>query len=162
MLSISSLRSGKAIRAIAYVEAFKGALVLAAGTGVLALLHQDLHQIALRLVQHAHLNPASKYPLIFIDAASDLQDSRLVLIASGAAAYALLRFVEAYGLFRERAWAEMLSAASGALYVPFELVALVRKPELLSAGFLLLNLAVVAVMVSALLQRRRTSAAGAG
>ena len=64
----------KAILLVAYFEAFKGALVLIAATGLLTLIDKDLQAIAARLVEHTHLNPASKYPQIFIDAAGRLQD----------------------------------------------------------------------------------------
>lgn len=144
-----------AIRAVAAFEAFKGLAVLAAASGVLLLIHQDLHAIAVRLVAHTHLNPAAHYPRIFIDAATHLQNAHLMQLALGAAAYALLRFVESYGLLREAAWAEMLAAVSGAIYVPFELVHLARHPGWISVAALILNLAVVAVMVIALVQRRR-------
>lgn len=155
------MRTPKTIRAVAYFEAFKGALVLAAATGLLSLMHRDLYALAVVLVEHTHLNPASKYPEIFLDAAAKLQDSRLLLLAGGAAAYSVVRFIEAYGLFIERAWAEVLAAASGAIYVPFEVLGLLKKPAWHSGVLLVLNLAVVAIMVRALLQRRAESAANA-
>ncbi len=145
----------KTIRLIAFFEAFKGLVVLLAGLGMLSLLHKDLHDIAVRLVHHSHLNPASRYPQIFIDAMDHVQDSRLVLLALGAAAYSAVRLAEAYGLFYERAWAEWLAAGSGALYVPLELFRFMRHPGWLSAVLFVLNVAVVAVMVIALRRRRR-------
>jgi len=148
-------------RAVAFFEALKGLVVLAAGTGLVSLLHKDLHAVALMLVEHAHLNPAAKYPRIFVDAASNLQSTRLVVLALAAAAYAALRFVEAFGLFRGRAWAEVLAAGSGAIYVPFEIAEFVRQPTVWHAGLLLANAAVVVVMVSAFLQRRKRAAQNA-
>lgn len=148
----------KAILAVAYLEAFKGLLALAAASGLLLLLHRDAAQLAWHLVEQAHLNPAAKYPSIFIDAATHLQDARLRMLALGAAAYSLLRLVEAYGLRYEKAWAEMLAAASGAIYIPFEAIALFRDPGFLHAMLLLINLGVVALMLSALRRRRTDSA----
>jgi uncharacterized membrane protein (DUF2068 family) len=142
------------IRAIALLEGFKGFLAICAASGLLLLIHEDLHALAVSLVEHAHLNPASRYPRIFIDAATHLKDSHLVLMALGAAAYSLLRFVEAYGLYFERAWAELLAAASGAIYVPFEVAELAHRPGWLSIGLLGLNIVIVAVMIRALWQRR--------
>ena len=144
-----------AIRAVAIFEAFKGVVVIAAGSGVLLLVHRDLHELAARLVEHLHLNPASRYPAIFIDAATRLQDMRLALLALGALAYSTIRFVEAYGLWHEKAWAEWLAAVSGAIYVPFEVIELVKHVTALRVSVLLLNLVVVGVMVNALLSRRR-------
>ncbi len=147
--------SSKAIRLVALFEAFKGLLVLLAATGLLSLVHSDLHALAAKLIEHTHLNPASKFPRIFLDAASHLQNSQLLLLAGGAAAYSAVRFVEAYGLYRERAWAEALAAGSGAIYVPLEVLELLRSATVHGFILLVLNLAVVAVMLRALLSRRR-------
>lgn len=148
----------QATRAVAVFEAFKGAVVLLASTALLSLAHKDLHALALSLVEHTHLNPASTYPRIFLLAASNLHDARIVSLALGAAAYSLLRFVEAYGLLRDRAWAEVLAAASGAIYVPFELLEFARHPTWLHFGLLAANVLVVAIMLRALLQRRARAA----
>lgn len=150
------MRAPNVIKVVAAFEAFKGLVAVAAASGLLLLFHRDLHQFAVRLVEHAHLNPAAKYPSIFIDAATHLQNPRLTLLAIGAVAYALVRFIEAYALFRAAAWAELFAAASGAIYVPFEISALVHRFEWLSVGALVLNIGVVVVMVWALLQRRRS------
>ncbi len=147
--------SRRAINAIAFFEAFKGLLALCAASGLLLFVHRDLHELAARLVEHAHLNPAARYPRIFLDAATHTQESQLVLLAAGAAAYSLVRFFEAYGLFYGRAWAEVLAAASGAIYVPFELERLARHPTWLGVALVAVNVAIVVVMVRALLQRRQ-------
>lgn len=138
------------------VEGLKGVLVLLAGTGLLALVHHDVHALAASLIEHAHLNPAARYPRIFLDASLQLTDSRLWQLAAGAGLYTLLRFLEAYGLYRERAWAETLAAVSGGIYIPFEVLELTRKPGLISAALLTLNLLVVGVMLAALWRRRRS------
>jgi uncharacterized membrane protein (DUF2068 family) len=145
----------KAIRLVACFEAFKGILVLLAASGLLTLIHRNVQDFAARLIEHAHLNPASKYPRIFLDAVGQLQDSRLVLLALGAAAYSAIRLAEAYGLYREKAWAEVLAAASGAIYMPIELYGWVRDPTWLHACIFVLNAAVVAVMLLALFHRRQ-------
>lgn len=144
-----------AIKAVALFEAFKGVVVLAAATGLLSLLHRDVHALASRFIEHLHLNPAARYPQIFLDAAASVHDSRLVLLATGAGVYALLRFVEAWGLYGGKAWAEVLAAASGAIYVPFELAGLVRRATWHGGLFLLFNLIVVVLMLAALRQRRK-------
>ena len=148
------MQRSRAIRAVAIFEASKGAIIIVAATGLLSV-HKGLYAIAARLIEHSYLNPASKYPQIFLDAAARLQDSRLLMLALGAAAYSTVRFIEAYGLFRERAWAEFFAAGAGSIYVPFELFELYRNPTWHGAALLVLNLLVVAVMVNALLQRRK-------
>lgn len=147
------MKRHKTLTLVASFEALKGLLALAAGG--LLLLHSDLHRLAIRLVQDIHLNPADHYPALFIQACDQLQQGPLSLLALGAAAYAGLRFVEAYGLLRQASWAELLAALSGALYLPFELVECLRRPDTLTLSLLLTNLLVVAVMVQALRERRR-------
>jgi uncharacterized membrane protein (DUF2068 family) len=144
----------EAIRLVAAFEAIKGVVVLAGASGLLSLLHKDVHAAALTLLEHLHLNPASRYPTIFLDAASNVHDSRLLLLAAGAGTYALVRLVEAYGLARQRAWAEVLAAASGAIYVPFEVAGLHAHRTWHGALLLAVNLLIVALMVAALLRRR--------
>ena len=144
-----------AIRSVALLEAFKGLLVLLGGLGILALFHRNVHDAAVELIRHAHLNPASHYPTIFLDAASQINDSRLWLYALGAACYSSLRLVEAYGLWLSKAWAEWLAASSGAIYVPFEIVELVRTSSLLGLLILAVNLLIVLLMLQALRNRTR-------
>lgn len=104
------------LRAVALVELAKGLLVLLAGCGLLSLLHRDAGQAAEELVRLFHLNPASATPRIFIEAAARLTDARLWTLAAAAAGYALLRLVEAWGLWRGAAWAEWFGALTGAVY----------------------------------------------
>lgn len=150
------MRLSQGLRTVAALEAAKGAVVLLAGFGLFALLHQNVQAFAEALVRHAHLNPASHTPRVFIAYASRLDDAQLLQLAAAAFSYAALRMVEAYGLWHGRAWGEVLAAASGAIYVPFELEELVRRPGLLSAGLLAVNLGIVAFMLCSL-KRRRTS-----
>ncbi|MDE2600040.1 MAG: DUF2127 domain-containing protein [Rhodocyclaceae bacterium] len=154
-MSAHTSKQREAVRAVALLEAAKGVLAIAAASGLLLLLHKDVAEFALRLVHHTHLNPAAHYPSIFIKAAANLHDSRLLLLAFGAFAYSLLRLIEAYGLFYERTWAEALAAASGAFYVPFEALGLLRHPNVLHFVLLVLNLGIVAFMLYLLWQRRR-------
>jgi uncharacterized membrane protein (DUF2068 family) len=78
-----------------------------------------------------------------------------MLLAAGAASYCIVRFVEAYGLFRGAAWAEVVAALSGAIYVPFELAALLHKATYLDVAVLATNVVVLAVVVRALLHRHQ-------
>lgn len=138
------------VRAVALFEAAKGTLVLLTGFGVLALVHHDAQQFAERLVGHLHLNPAKHYPRIFIDAAANITETRLLVLAALAATYGLIRFIEAYGLWRGRRWAEWFAAVSGTIYIPFELYELFKGMNWLSFGALVVNALVVGAMVNAL------------
>jgi uncharacterized membrane protein (DUF2068 family) len=80
-----------------------------------------------------------------------------LLLAALAATYGLVRFIEAYGLWHGRRWAEWFAAVSGAIYIPFELYELLQGINWLSLGALVVNVLVVGLMVNALY---RTQPAG--
>ena len=134
------------LKAAATFEALKGLLVILAGLGLLAFVHRDAQAFAERLVLHLHLNPARHYPRIFIEAAGRLTDARIWFIATGAFAYSALRFAEAYGLWRARPWAEWIGIVSGSVYLPAEVIAMVRRPTTLKAILLILNALLVAYL----------------
>jgi uncharacterized membrane protein (DUF2068 family) len=141
------------MRAVAVFEAAKGALVLLAGFGVLRLLHSDTHALAIRLIEHLHLDPTKKLPHLFINAASRLTDVHLWLLALLALVYATARFIEAYGLWNGRRWAEWFALVSGAIYLPFEIYELTRGVEAIKVGALVINILVIIYM--AFMLRRR-------
>lgn len=149
------MRTGRGMRLVAVFEAGKGLLVLLAGAGLLTLLHRDLQKIAEDLVRLTHLNPASHYPSIFIEAASHTTDRRLLVLATLAFAYAVVRLAEGYGLWHGRRWAEWFAAISGGIYVPLEIYELAAHPSWIKAGTLSANVAVVAYMAWSLWRERR-------
>jgi uncharacterized membrane protein (DUF2068 family) len=149
------------IRAVALIEAAKGTLVLLTGFGALSLVHHDVQRLAEQLVGHLHLDPAKHFPRIFIDAAARLTDSRLWILATLAATYGLVRFIEAYGLWNERRWAEWFAAISGGIYIPFELYELLQSVTLLSVAALMVNVLVVGIMIRALLRTHPVGSANA-
>jgi uncharacterized membrane protein (DUF2068 family) len=146
---------GAQLRVVAVFEFAKGALVLAAGAGLLAFVHRDIRDVVSELLLHLHLNPASRIPGIFVALAERVNSMDLWLLALGAALYAVVRIAEGYGLWFDREWAQWLGALSGALYVPFELYALWKGVTPLRLTTLGINLFVVAVLSDALRRRRR-------
>lgn len=145
----------RGVRIIAVFEALKGAIVVAAGLGLLALVHHDLQAVAERLVRHSHLNPARHYPRIFIAAASHTNDSRLRYLAALAFLYAVVRFIEAYGLWHTRVWAEWFAILAGSVYLPVEVYEIFRRATWMRGGVLLTNLFIVAYLVNVRVSSKR-------
>ena len=128
------------------IEAAKGVLVLLVGVGSFSLIHKDIQNFAEELISHMHLDPASGNPRIFIELAGELTNGRLLLLATGAIIYASVRFIEAYGLWYQRRWAEWFAALSCSVYIPLELFEIYKHVSWLSVAVLLLNSAIVAFM----------------
>ena len=149
---ISAKASKTVVRTVAVFEAAKGAVVLLAGFGVLSLLHRDIRVAAAALVGRLHLNPADGFQRSFIEAAARVTNTGLWMIASIGFLYALFRFLEAYGLWSGRRWAEWLAVVSGGLYVPLEIYELIQRHTWVRASALSVNLIVVCVMTIVLVR----------
>ena len=145
----------ESLRAVALFEAFKGTLALLAAGGLSYFIPRDLTHVAVELVGRLHLNAGKGYPNVFLRIVEDTSNAQLWAIAALVVVYAAVRFTEAYGLWRARAWAEWLAAASGAIYVPFEVYELSRGLSWIKVAALVLNIAIVVLMAAALRRRGR-------
>ncbi len=142
------------LKVVASIEATKGLVVMAAGLGLFRLMHEDLQDAADRLVHNLHLNPASHYPQVLIDAITRLDNAHLQMLALGALAYSLVRFIESAGLWWERRWAEWFGALSGSIYLPLELFTLWERITWPRATLFCANAVVVGYLVYVLVKNR--------
>jgi uncharacterized membrane protein (DUF2068 family) len=140
-------RAERGVRAIAIFEACKGVVVLIGGFGLLHFLHHDIQSTAEELVRHSHLNPARHYPRIFIEAAKRTNDSRLWFLASMAFIYSSARLVEAWGLWRLKSWAQWFAIVSGAIYIPIEVVEIIKRVTVLRVLVLAVNIFIVIYLI---------------
>jgi uncharacterized membrane protein (DUF2068 family) len=77
-----------------------------------------------------------------------MKDSRLRALAALALLYATVRFVEAYGLWHVRAWAEWFAIISGSVYIPIEIYERFRRPTWMRGLVLATNLVNVAYLLN--------------
>ena len=61
--------------------------------------------------------------------------------------YTLVRLVEAYGLWRLRAWAEWFAIISGMFYLPFEIYEIFQMPTAVRFVIFFFNLALVFYLI---------------
>ena len=142
----------RALKLVAVFEASKGFLVLFAGLALFSFIHQNVQFAAEQLVRHLHLNPAKHIPRIFIEAASNLTDRRITFLALFALLYSFMRFVESYGLWFAKRWAEWFALVSGCVYLPIELYELIKGVTLFKIVFVSINLIIVIYMAVMLKQ----------
>jgi uncharacterized membrane protein (DUF2068 family) len=135
------------LRAVAALETFKGVLALLASFALFTLLHKDIGDIAEKVIESLHLNPAHRFVQAFLNAADRVSDKKIVAVACVGFSYALIRFIEAYGLWNARAWAEWFAIISGSAYLPLEIIGLIRHPNAMHWAVLLVNILVVLYMV---------------
>lgn len=134
------------LHVVALFEGAKGLLVLLAGCGLLSLVHKDIHEAAMRLVEHVHLNPASHYPRIFLDLSERINDTRLWGMALAAAMYSVVRMIEAVGLWLRKTWAEWFAVLTGGMYIPIEVFEVARSVTWPRVTVLVVNIGVVSYL----------------
>lgn len=137
----------RGIRAVASLEILKGCAAILAGLGLIYMLHRsDLGDVAEDIIFKLHLNPSSKLPWFIIDKAYDIRGKNVIVLISIAFGYAVVRFVEGYGLWHERVWAEYFALISGAAYIPFEIYELIYRPHPIKWAVLIINIGIVIYM----------------
>ena len=141
-----------ALRTVAVFEAAKGLIVLLLGLGLLRLVHKDVDDVAEQIIRFLHASPGGHLSNLFIAAAHRANDKSLWAVAAAAMVYALVRFAEAYGLWYERDWAEWFALLSGAMYLPWEVLSIMRHSVPLKWVVLILNLVIVLYMLMLRLQ----------
>src|SRR5271165_7285554 len=109
------------LRVVASFEFIKGVFVLLIGLSAILLVHKNAWVIAESLLALLHISTDRHWAQLFLDFADDLTDARLWAAARLAFAYSALRFAEAYGLWKQRRWAEWFAFGSGTLLIPLEI-----------------------------------------
>jgi uncharacterized membrane protein (DUF2068 family) len=72
-------------------------------------------------------------------------------LAAAAVLYAVVRGIEAYGLWHERIWAEWFALIAGGLYLPLEVFELFHRWSWVKLGVFGTNVLIVAYMAYAIL-----------
>lgn len=142
------------LRGVALFEASKGVAALAGMLGLLGLLHHNLHHLALELIGHFGLDPRQPFPVMLLSWADRLNATPFKTIWLIASLYAFTRWVEAWGLWHDRAWGEWFGALSGALYIPFELRHIAHHASWHNVFIFLINVLLVAFLMYRLWQRK--------
>lgn len=140
------------VRAIAVAEGLKGVLALAGAGGLEFVGSATLLRGITAVAERFRWDPGqgtTGWLLQRIDAGT------VHVAAIAIAVYGAMRLVEAWGLWRARAWASWFGCISAAIYIPFELYALARDPGWLTLGVLAVNLLIVWVLAHDLVRRRR-------
>ena len=136
------------LRGIATFEMAKGLVVLLGAIGVVLLMQrEDPWDIADGLLHLLHISPDHPLAQLFLDWADSLTTARVYAVAGAAAAYSFLRFLEAYGLWYARAWAEWIALISCAIYLPLEIYNLANRLSWIHVLVLAINLAIVLYMI---------------
>ena len=143
-------RSDRLLPWIAAERAFRTIVLLAVGLVLVSHPHANWASEIAHLAQRLGLDPKGNWIQKIIDKVSKINANQDVVFGLVALAYGTLEGAEAYGLWRRRRWGEWLTVvATSLLFIP-EVWELTKSTTLLKVGALLVNIAVVAYLLSRL------------
>lgn len=147
--------SRRLIRLIALERLLRGVLLLAGGAYLLTHVGSDFGRLADRVMRAVELDPRRPFLRHLIGRLHRLRAGTVVLTGIAALGYGALELVEGTGLWLDKLWAEYLTVIATSLLVPFEIYELIRKPTVIKAAGIAVNLVVIAYLAWRLRQRTR-------
>lgn len=150
-------------RWLTLIAAFKlsqALLFIAVGVGALRLLHKDVGDLVSQLAEHLRFNPESRFVNFILDKSSLIDDRILRRIGAGVFIYAALDLIEGTGLYLEKVWAEYLTLAITASFLPWEIFEVMRRATWIRLALLVVNTLVFFYLLKIVVERgkrRRSS-----
>lgn len=153
-------RHNKWLVLIAAYKLMQAVLFLAIGLGARHLLHKDVGDEFAALVDHLRFNPESRLVNFILDKAELVHDPLLRRIGLLAFCYSALSMVEGIGLYLEKVWAEYLTLAITASFLPWEIFEIFRRLTLIRVSLLAANLLVFFYLLQLVADRERHRSKG--
>ncbi len=133
----------------------KALFFTAIGIGALHLVHRNLGQLVMQLVDALPIDPEGRVVSMVMDKADLIDGHDLRRIGAGAFIYAMLCLIEGYGLVLRKSWGEYFTVILTMLGLPLELFELVHRATWFKAGALAANLAILGYLLWILKRRQR-------
>ncbi len=144
-------RRHRGLHAIALIEVSKGVFALLTAGAIAGFGATRIDEAIGRLSALSHFDAIHR---ALASVADNITPTSVHLIVAATVAYAALRLIEGWGLWRAQAWASWLGAVSLTLYLPFDLYALIRYPGWIGLLVVALNIGMLWVLTRDLLSRR--------
>ena len=133
---------------------------MAIGVGAMRLMHTDAGDVLAKVVHHLRFNPESRLVNFILDKANLLNDRVLRRIGDVVFIYAGLDVIEGTGLYLEKVWAEYLTLAITASFLPWEIFEVFRKVTLVRVSLLAVNTLVFFYLLKLVIERGKRPAPG--
>lgn len=149
---------GRHTRGLLLIAVYKGLLALffaALGFAALHLLNKDINDVISQLGDFLRLNPESKFVNFLYDRASIISDPLLKRIGALAFVYAAVSLAEGIGLYLEKAWAEYLTLAITASFLPWEIFEVFHRATWIRIALLAVNALIFVYLLKIVVARRR-------
>jgi len=140
---------------IGIYKVLEGLALVAAGVGVLHLLHGDVEDHLMHWVHVLRVDPDNRFIHHFLERAFSISPKQLKELSVGTFVYAALRFAEGFGLAFRQKWAEYLTVIATALFIPLEIYEMTQHMTYVKIVVFILNVAVVIYLLYRLKKEAR-------
>jgi uncharacterized membrane protein (DUF2068 family) len=140
-------RSPRILLAIALFKLVKSILLIAVGIGALNLLHKDVAQTVLHLVDVLRVDRDNRFIHGLLNRAFSISPNQLKATSIGTFVYAGLLLTEGAGLLLRKRWAEYFTIITTGGLVPLEIYELSKHVTATKTGVLIVNVAIVVYLV---------------
>ena len=123
------------------------------GAGALHLVHRNLGELVVRLIDSLPIDPEGRVVSMIMDKADLIDAHDLRRIGAGAFIYAVLCLVEGTGLLLRKTWAEYFTVILTAMGLPVETFEIVRRFTWFKVGALVINLVILLYLLWVLKKR---------
>ena len=137
----------------------KAILFTALGIGMLRLVNKDIDEIFLELIKRVHIDAEGRFIQNILWQLSLIDNHRLHEISTVSFIFALLLMIESFGLLWQKVWAEFMTVAETALFIPFEIYEIIRHATLTKVAIIGINGAIVIYLIWAIARKSSTKKA---
>jgi uncharacterized membrane protein (DUF2068 family) len=132
----------------------RGLLLVGAGVYLIGHAGANFGSIANHVARSVELDPRRPFVRHLIARLGALRRHEVRVFGVGALGYGVLELVEGVGLWLEQRWAEWLTVVATSLLIPLEVYELARRPTVLKAIGIAVNVLIVIYLIRVV--RRRT------
>lgn len=121
----------------------KALFFMSVGAGALHLVHRNLGDFVMRLIDSLPIDPEGRVVSLIMDKADLIDAHDLRRIGIGAFIYAVVCLVEGTGLLLRKTWAEYFTVVLTAMGLPVELFEILRRFTWFKVGAIAVNLLIL-------------------
>jgi len=123
------------------------------GVGMLKLVNKDVDEVFLAVISKLHIDAEHQFIQNILTQLSLIDNHTLHELSVVSFVFALLLFIESFGLLWEKVWAEFLTVAETALFIPFELYEIIRHATSTKFIIVAINTAIVIYLIWAIVRK---------
>lgn len=131
----------------------KGLIVLALVIGVFKLINKDVDGLFLDFISKLHIDAEHRFIQNILAHLSLIDNHTLEAIGTVGIVFASLLLTEGFGLLFQKLWAEYMTVAETAIFIPFEIFEIFRHVTITRISILTVNIGIVIYLLFIIMRK---------